>query len=193
MRPLTTPPVLVLSLLTLLAACGSNEAADEARGNDTGRVVTLDEVPASYREAWSAWLQSGEVWAAARDEALSDPDRRQALIDNWIIVMGQFYSGRAMAQRGQMPGPFLRAQRELVALGVESAPSLIELVRAGDEVAATIAADTIALMNDATVLRAKMPTAKITAEMKSTFGNVIMKSADRCGASRVGPSRSGSR
>lgn len=145
MRTLTNT---LLLALWLLAGCGGNKPAEESRGNATGRVAKLDEVPESYRKAWADWLQSGEVWAAARDEALSDPARRQALIDNWIIVMGQFYSGRAMAQRGQLPGPFLRAQRELVALNVESAPSLVELIRAGDEVAATLAADTIELMKD---------------------------------------------
>lgn len=154
MRTLTNTLILALPLL---AGCGSNKPAEEPRGNDTGRVAKLDEVPESYREAWSAWLQSGEVWAAARDEALSDPDRRQALIDNWIIVMGKFYSGRAMAQRGQMPGPFLRAQRELVALGVESAPSLIEFVRVGDEVAGTLAADTIELMKEPRVCVMVLP------------------------------------
>jgi len=159
MRTLTNTSFFVLSLLALplVAGCGSNEPAEEPRGNDTGRVAKLDEVPESYRKAWADWLQSGEVWAAARDEALSDPDRRQALIDNWIIVMGRFYSGRAMAQRGQMPGPFKRAQHELVALGVESAPSLIELVRAGDEVAATLAADTIDLMKEPRVCVMVLP------------------------------------
>ena len=117
----------------------------------------MDEIPAHYREAWKAWLAGGEEWSAAREEALADADLRQALIDNWIIVMGQFYSGRALAQRGQMPGPFLRAQRELVALDMDSAPKLVELVRAGDEVAAALAADTIELMKEPRVCALVLP------------------------------------
>jgi len=139
--------VLTLPVL-LVCACGSNAARDEPRGTEDGSVVSAAEVPEAWREAFGAWMQGGEVWDDARDAALADPELRQFLIENWIIVMGRFYSGRALSARGQLPGPFGRAQRELVALGLQSAPSLIEFVRVGDEVAAKIAEDTLVRMEE---------------------------------------------
>lgn len=153
MRSSTTRPAragfaLLLLASFLFAACGSTKEKKPEYDPKDGRVAALDEVPTHYRDAWEAWLAGGEKWKAARPAAVADPELRQALVDNWIIVMGHFYSGRALAARGQMPGPFLRAQRELVLLGMQSAPSLVEFVRAGDEVAATLAADTLEQMQD---------------------------------------------
>lgn len=147
-RPARAAVALLLLASFLCAACGSTKEKKPEYDPKDGRVAGLDEVPTHYRDAWAAWLAGGEEWKAARPAAVADPELRQALVDNWIIVMGRFYSGRALAARGQMPGPFSRAQRELVLLGMQSAPSLVELVRAGDEVAATLAADTLEQMEE---------------------------------------------
>jgi hypothetical protein len=126
-----------------LAACAASRTAPSGTPSASAepRVVALSEVPAAQREAWQAWMQGGAAWDLALERVRRDPEVARFVVDNLVRVMVRSYDRSALATAGKAPGPFERAQQDLVALAAFSTPVLAELLRLPDGVVAFLAAD----------------------------------------------------
>ncbi len=129
---------LALFLSVLCAACSST---DRRRGAGTGRVVAVRDLPAAQREVWEAWQRGGAAWDLALERVRADPELARFVVDNLVRVLVQAYGRSDFALPGEAPGPFERAQTDLVELADHSAPVLAELLRAPDGIVAFLAAD----------------------------------------------------
>lgn len=141
-RNRSLPAVLLFALLLSLgSACASG-------GQPVEPLTPEAELPESYRQAWRAWYEESEEWPRLREQVSEDPELAAFLVDNLVRVMVRFYDHAALAERGELPGPFERARRELVYLGPHSAPVCIELVVVGDGPVAFLASDVLDSIDD---------------------------------------------
>ncbi len=122
----------------LFAACAGDTAA---RGTDTGRVVALAELPATYRTAWAAWLESESTFELERARVERDPALARFVVDNLVREMVRTYDRSGFARPGGEPGRFERAQADLVWLAPISTSVLAQLLAVPDGVVAFLAAD----------------------------------------------------
>lgn len=127
-----------LAALAFLPACASTEEP----------LTPEAELPEAYRRAWRAWYEESPEWPALREEVEDDPALAAFLVDNLVRVMVRFYERGALAKRGELPGPFERAQRELVRLAPYSAPVCLELVLLGDGPVAYLATDVLLAIDE---------------------------------------------
>jgi len=127
-----------LSALALVPACASSEQP----------LTPEAELPEAYRRAWRAWYEESPEWPTLRDEVEEEPALAAFLVDNLVRVMVRYYESGALAQRGDLPGPFERARRELVRLAPYSAPVCLELVMVADGPVAFLATDVLLAIDD---------------------------------------------
>ena len=139
MRPRAV--ALLGALGALLGSCASGPAPAEGSG---AAIVPAASLPERERAAWEAWKKGGASWELERERALADPALARFLVDNLIRVLVRSYDRSAIARAGEAPGPFERAQADLVALAPLSAPVLARLVAVEDGIVAFLAADTLA-------------------------------------------------
>lgn len=151
-------PQPILGVLLLVAfhagACGAPRTEDD--GPRSG-VLRTEELPPRERQAWEAWQRGGGRWELAREEVRRDPELVRFLVDNLVRVMVQSYDRSRLARVGESSGPFERAASELVELGDESTPVLVELLAVRDGIVAFLAADVLARIG----ARAVDPTAAL--------------------------------
>lgn len=114
----------------------------------SGRVVEVDELPELQRSLWEAWIAGGAPWEARRAQDLHDPRLARFLGDNLFRVMVRAYSSGALARRGELPGPYERARRDLVEMGGAVAPFLVEMIEVADSVVSFLAGDVLVRMDD---------------------------------------------
>jgi hypothetical protein len=108
----------------------------------------VSELPELQRSAWEAWVAGGAGWEERRVDALHDPRLARFLGDNLFRLMVSAYTNGAMARRGELPGPFERARRDLVEMGPAVAPFLVEMVEVADSVVSFLAGDVLVRMDD---------------------------------------------
>ncbi|MDP6538466.1 MAG: HEAT repeat domain-containing protein [Planctomycetota bacterium] len=137
----------VLALAALVVGLGAGVGC-ATTPRDGGRVVGVEELPELQRSVWEDWAAGGEAWERRREAALGDPRLTRFLGDNLFRVMVGAYAQGALARRGQLPGPFERARRDLVAMGPAVAPFLVEMVVVADSVVSFLAGDVLARMDD---------------------------------------------
>ncbi len=135
-RVLTTVVVLVA---LLVAGCGSTGRKSDPNAN----VVKEADLPAQHRAVLDAWKKGGAAWEVEREEVRKDPDLARFVVDNLVLDMVQAFDRSRLAATGHAPGPFERAQAELIELHDHSTDLLAGLVGVRDGVVAFLAADTL--------------------------------------------------
>jgi hypothetical protein len=133
---------LLVAILPLLFACASPEESNE------DALTPEAELPEAYSRSWRAWYEESEEWLQLREGVQRDPQLASFIVDNLLRVMVRFYDHGALAARGELPGPFERAQHELVFLAPHSAPVCIELAIVGDGPVSFLAGDVLERIDD---------------------------------------------
>jgi HEAT repeat protein len=137
----------------LVAGCGSTGRKPDPNAN----VVKEQDLPAQHRAVLEAWKKGGAAWEVEREEVRKDPELARFVVDNLVLDMVQAFDRSRIAQAGHAPGPFERAQAELIELSDHSTELLAGLVGVRDGIVAFLAADTLAKIG----ARANEPVAKL--------------------------------
>jgi hypothetical protein len=125
--------------LALAAACGSTAHKPDPNKN----VVKQSDLPARHQAVIEAWKKGGAAWELEREEVRKDPELARFVVDNLVLEMVQAFDRSRIAQAGHAPGPFERAQGELIEMKEHSTPLLSGLVGVRDGIVAFLAADTL--------------------------------------------------
>ncbi|MCY2960738.1 MAG: HEAT repeat domain-containing protein [Planctomycetota bacterium] len=153
MHVVTRSTLLVLVLALALGACASGGTDRGAAAEGAARIVPLEELPVRYQAAWAAWQKGDAAFELERAGVERDPALASFLVDNLVREMVRTYSRSGLARPGGEPGPFERAQADLVAFAPQSAPVLAELLRAPDGIVAFLAADRLVAIGAAAIPR----------------------------------------
>lgn len=138
-RPIHAGAILALGLLA--AACRASAVGGPER-------VDLEALPADYAALLEAYDEGGEVWLAARAEALDDPGKARFLVDNISAHMVRSFETASVGSHRAKSFPFERAQSELVLMSEHSLPLLIGMVATDDGVLAHLGGETCARIGE---------------------------------------------
>jgi len=106
--------------------------------------VPLAELPEHYRELWTAWLQEAPDWSERREACRSDPAVCTFLVENLAAVfLGSYARSELAAHSSGGHGTFERARAELLILGGDAVPTLMELHVIGDGATAHLTAEVL--------------------------------------------------
>jgi hypothetical protein len=103
--------------------------------------IPLAELPDKYRELWTAWLEEAPDWGERRDGCRNDPAACTFLVENLAAVfLGSYARSELAAHTSGGHGTFERARAELLILGGDAVPTLMELHVIGDGATAHLTA-----------------------------------------------------
>ncbi|HJM55801.1 MAG: hypothetical protein CMJ98_04460 [Planctomycetes bacterium] len=106
--------------------------------------VPLAELPDHYRELWTAWLEEAPDWGERREACRSDPAVCTFLVENLAAVfLGSYSRSELAAHSSGGHGYFERARAELLRLGGDAVPTLMELHLIGDGATAHLTAEVL--------------------------------------------------
>jgi HEAT repeat protein len=129
----------LVCVAVLVAGCGSTGRKSDPNAN----VVKEKDLPARHRAVLEAWKKGGAAWEIEREEVRKDPELARFVVDNLVLDMVQAFDRSRLAPTGHAPGPFERAQAELIELHDHSTELLAGFVGVRDGVVAFLAADTL--------------------------------------------------
>jgi hypothetical protein len=103
--------------------------------------VPLAELPDSYRELWTAWLEDAPDWGVRRAECQNDRAASTFLVENLAaVLLGSYARSELAAHTSGGHGYFERARAELLIMGGDAVPTLMELHVIGDGATAHLTA-----------------------------------------------------
>lgn len=132
--------LLVGAAAQLVHGCAGPSRTEAARAES---VVKPEDLPERHRRVLEAWKKGGAAWEIEREAVRADPELSRFVVDNLMVEMVQAFERSRIAGPGRAPGPFERAQNELVEMREHSTAFLAEFLPVRDGIVSFLAAQTL--------------------------------------------------